>query len=121
MLCISLIMTAIMSITMIGLGVLLVEKPPKEINSTIGYRSRMSTKNRDTWEFAHNYSGKVWIRSGVITAIVSVALALTLQNLSSYSQLMTALIYIQLIILLLVIPLTEIALRKTFDKNGIRK
>lgn len=121
MLNISLIITAIMSLTMIVFGFLLSKKPPKEINSIIGYRSPMSTKNKDTWEFAHKYSGKVWIRSGVINGVVSVVLALTLQNLSNYSELMVALIYIQLIVLLLVIPLTEIALRKTFDKNGIKK
>ncbi|MBM7872046.1 putative membrane protein [Clostridium pascui] len=121
MLNISLIITAIMSLTMIGFGFLLSKKPPKEINCIIGYRSPMSTKNKDTWEFAHKYSGKVWIRSGVINAVVSVVLVLTLQNLSNYSQLMVALIYIQLIVLLLVIPLTEIALRKTFDNNGIKK
>lgn len=121
MLNISLIITAIMSLTMIGFGFLLSKKTPKEINYIIGYRSPMSIKNKDTWEFAHKYSGKVWIRSGVINAVVSIVLALTLQNLSNYSELMLALIYIQLIVLLLVIPLAEIALRKTFDKNGIKK
>ena len=121
MLNISLITTAIMSLTMIGLGFLLSKKPPKEINFIVGYRTPMSTKNRDTWEFAHKYSGKVWIRSGIITAIISIVLAFSLQKLSYYNQLMMGLIYIQLIILLLVIPLTELALRKTFDRNGIRK
>ena len=81
----------------------------------------MSTKNHNTWEFAHKYSGNMWIRSGVITAIISTVLALTLQSLSSYNQLMVALSYIQVAILLSVIPFTEIALRKTFDKNGVKK
>ena len=121
MLNVSLIMTAIMSLTMIGFGFLLGKKPPKEINSVIGYRSPMSTKNRNTWEFAHKYSGKMWIRSGVITAIISIVLALTLQSSSSYNQLMVALVYIQIATLLSVIPFTEIALRKTFDKNGVKK
>ena len=121
MLMVSLIMTALLSLTMIGFGFLLAKKPPKEINSVIGYRSSMSAKNRDTWAFAHGYSGKMWIRSGIITAILSVAFALALQSLSCYKQLMVALIYIQIAILLSVIPATEIALRKTFDKNGIRK
>lgn len=121
MLITSLIITTIMSLTMIGFGLLLAKKSPKEINSVIGYRSPMSQKNRDTWEFAHRYSGELWVRSGVLTAIISVVLSLTLQSLSNYNQLMLTLIYIQLIILLLVIPFTEIALRKTFDKNGIRK
>lgn len=121
MLIFSLIMTAIISLTMIVFGFLLAKKTPKEINSLIGYRTPMSTKNRDTWEFAHKYSGKIWMKSGITTAIISFLLALTLQSLSIYNELMVALIYIQILILLLVIPFTEIALRKTFDKKGIKK
>ncbi|MCY6372198.1 SdpI family protein [Clostridium ganghwense] len=36
------------------------KKPPKEINSTFGYRTTMSSKNKDTWNFAHRYAGIVW-------------------------------------------------------------
>lgn len=121
MLLFTLIMTTIMSLTMIGFGFLFVKKPPEEINYVIGYRTPMSTKNRDTWNFAHRYSGKVWIRSGIIIGIISVAFALSLQNYKNYNQIMLVLIYAQIATLLLVIPLTEIALRKTFHKNGIRK
>ena len=106
---------------MIGFGFLIVKNPPKEINSVFGYRTPVSTKNKDTWDFAHRYSCRVWIKSGIITALISVAFIFALQNLKNYNQLMLVLFYIQLVILLLVIPLTEIALRKTFDKNGTRK
>lgn len=121
MLIFSLIMTIIMSLTMIGFGFLFIKRPPKEINSVIGYRTPMSTKNKNTWDFAHNYSGKVWIRSGIITAIISSVFVFALQNLKNYNQLMLILFYIQIAVLLLVIPLTEIALRKVFDKKGNRK
>jgi len=121
MLIFSLIMTTIMSLTMIGMGSLFLKNPPKEINSVIGYRTAMSSKNKDTWCFAHSYSGKVWLISGIITAILSVVFILALQNLKNYNQLMLVLFYLQMATLLLVIPLTEIALRKTFHKNGIRK
>ncbi len=121
MLIFSLIFTAIMSLTMIGFGLLFMKKPPKEINGLYGYRTSMSSKNKDTWNFAHRYAGKVWLRSGIVTVIISVALIFSLQKLGFYNYVMTALIYIQLIILLLVIPITERALKKTFDKNGNRK
>lgn len=121
MLIFSLIMTIILSLTMIGFGFLFIKRPPREINSVIGYRTPMATKNKDTWNFAHRYSGKVWIRSGIINAIISGIFVFVLQSLKNYNQLMLVLFYIQLAILLLVIPLTEIALRKAFDKNGNRK
>jgi uncharacterized membrane protein len=106
---------------MIGFGFLFAKRPPMEINFVIGYRTSMSTKNKDTWNFAHRYAGKVWIRSGIITAIISVIFVFALQSCRNYSQLMLVLFYTQIAILLLVIPLTEIALRKTFDKNGNKK
>ncbi|MGL4107443.1 SdpI family protein [Clostridium sp. LP20] len=117
----ALIMTAIMSLTMIVFGYLFSKHPPSEINSVIGYRTPMSSKNEDTWNFAHRYAGKVWFRSGIITGILSLFFIFALQNFKDYDQLILGICYIQIIILMLVIPLTEIALRKTFDKGGIRK
>lgn len=120
MLFFALIMTAIMSLTMIGFGCLFIKSPPDKINSVIGYRTSMSSKNMDTWTFSHKYSGKVWLRSGIITAMISSVFIFALQNLKNYNQLMLVLFYIQIAVLLVVIPLTEIALRKVFDKNGNR-
>ncbi|MFA6866917.1 MAG: SdpI family protein [Clostridia bacterium] len=120
MLFFALIMTAIMSMTMIGFGYLFIKKPPNKINSVIGYRTSMSSKNMDTWTFAHKYSGKVWLISGSINAIISSVIIFTFQNLKNYNQLMGVLIFIQILVLLLVVPLTELALRKVFDKKGNR-
>lgn len=121
MLYFSLIMTTLLSLTMIGFGFLFIKRPPEEINSVFGYRTRMSTQNKDTWDFAHRYSGKIWLICGIITEIISVVVVFSLQNLKNYNQIMLIMFYIQLAALLLVIPLTEAALRKTFTKNGIRK
>ena len=120
MLFFALIMTAIMSLTMIGIGYIFIKKPPNKINSVIGYRTSMSSKNMDTWTFAHKYSGKVWLISGSINAIISSVIIFTFQNLKNYNQLMGVLIFIQILVLLLVVPLTELALRKVFDKKGNR-
>ena len=38
---------------------------PKKINGVVGYRTRMSMINMDTWEFAHEYAGKLWWKAGV--------------------------------------------------------
>ena len=106
---------------MIGFGLLFVRKAPKNINYIFGYRSALSMKNQETWIFAHKYAGKVWIISGVFTAIISVIVAIMLKDFKNYNTLMTILGYLQIVVLLLVIPLTEIALRKNFDKEGNRK
>ena len=53
-------------------GYSMYKNPPKEINGLVGYRTAMSRKNKDTWAFAHNYCGKLWMKSGGILLIPTV-------------------------------------------------
>ncbi|WP_461204921.1 SdpI family protein [Clostridium sp. DL1XJH146] len=114
----SLIITMVIVLPMIGFGLLFMKKPPKEINSIFGYRTRMSSKNKDTWDFAHRYAGRVWFISGIVTAVISTVLIFILKDSVILEKIVLPLYYLQLVVLLLVIPLTEIQLRKVFDKNG---
>ena len=57
---------------MIGFGKYFMKKAPKEINSVFGYRTSMSMKNKDTWEFAHKYCGKVWYVCGMVMLPITV-------------------------------------------------
>ena len=83
---------------MISFGGLFSRSAPKEINSAFGYRTSMSMKNADTWQFAHHYFGKIWRTLGWILIIT----------------------FLQLIPLILPIFFTEKALRAHFDRNGNR-
>ncbi|MBB6622402.1 SdpI family protein [Clostridium gasigenes] len=121
MLIFALIYTLIMSFTMIGFGLIFIKNPPKEINSTFGYRTKMSSKNNDTWSFAHRYAGKVWLLSGGGNAILFIIVLNIFKNSSVFESIVNTITSIQIGILLLVIPFTEIALKKTFDKDGKRK
>lgn len=118
---ISLITTVLFSLTMIIFGLIFVKKAPKKINYLYGYRTPMSMKNKATWVFAHKYAGKVWIISGIINLVVSVIITIILKDIKRFNIFMLMLIFMQIIILLLVIPLTEVALRKKFDKDGNKK
>lgn len=117
----SLVMTALLSLSMIGFGSLFLRHPPKDINDIFGYRTAMSSKNQDTWDFAHKYSGKVWVISGIVSGVISFILLVSLRNNPVYGNIMAIIIFAQIAVLLLVIPITEIKLRKTFDKDGKRK
>ena len=64
----NLLMPSIMVIA----GYCMYKNPPKEINGLIGYRTAMSEKNKDTWAFAHDYCGKLWIKSGIILLVPTV-------------------------------------------------
>ena len=49
-------------ILMLLFGWIFKKHPPKNINSVYGYRTSMSTKNIETWNFAHAYCGRLWQR-----------------------------------------------------------
>lgn len=57
---------------MIIFGAIFRKAAPKKINSLYGYRTTMSMKNRDTWEFAHHYFGRIWFKTGLVLLAVSV-------------------------------------------------
>lgn len=99
------------------------KKAPDEINAVFGYRTPMSMKNRDTWEFAHKHCGKVWYTCGVVMLPLTIIFMLLVINRNINCVCIAGLIIlgVQLILLIGSIFPTEIALRKTFDKNGERR
>ncbi len=114
----AMVYTILLCATMIGFGWLFLHRPPKDINSLYGYRTSMSMKNRQTWIFAHQYAGKVWFFSGVISLIVSVPLLLATRKADCFEALMTALLFVLAVPVIGVILPTERALRKRFDRFG---
>lgn len=67
-----LIMVLITPLAMIVFGREFKKSPPKEINSNFGYRTKRSMQNQDTWDFAHYYLGKLWIKLGIPILFLSV-------------------------------------------------
>ena len=116
-------MDLLIPFTMIGFGRYFLKKVPKEINMVFGYRTAMSMKNKETWEFAHKYCGKIWYACGWIMLPVTVVfLLLTIGKSEDYVGMVGEVICIvQLIPLIGSIFPTEIALKKNFDKNGKRR
>ena len=118
-----LIIDLLLPFTMIGIGKYFLKTAPKNINTVFGYRTSMSMKNKDTWIFAHKYCGKIWFISGLIMLPLSVIVMMfvfgELENV--VGTVGAVLCGIQFIPILISIILTEKALNKTFDKNGIRR
>lgn len=118
-----LIMDLLIPLTMIGFGKYFIKNAPKEINAAFGYRTSMSMKNKDTWEFAHKYCGKIWYVCGLmILPITILFLLLVIGKSKDYVGTAGGMICgMQLIPFLGSIVTTEIALKKTFDENGKRR
>ena len=72
----TLAVTLIIPLTMMGFGRAYGKKAPKDRNDPFAYRSGMSKKNQDTWEFAHSVFGGIWFRAGRVMLILSAAVML---------------------------------------------
>lgn len=108
---------------MIFAGRMMWKHTPKNINGVIGYRTRRSMKNIDTWRFANYHCGKLWCKIGKIMLFPS-----TILHLPFYGRSVEAtgifgaiLCTIQTIILLISIFPTEKALKKNFTEDGVQK
>lgn len=118
-----LIMDLLIPVTMIGFGRYFMKNAPKEINAVFGYRTSMSMKNKDTWEFAHKYCGKDGYASGIVMLPITVIFMFLVigKNEGCVGSVGGIICGVQLIPLIGSIFPTEIALKKNFDKNGKRR
>ena len=111
----------IIPLVMIIAGASFMNGAPKEINQIYGYRTEMSMKNRDTWEFAHRFYGRLSFVSGLILLPLTVAAIALLSKRFSVTTAILAVAGVQILLLLALILATEVALRVKFDKGGGRK
>lgn len=113
----------VIPLTMIIFGRHFMHSPPKEINGSYGYRTSMSMKSRETWDFAHRYFGRLWFILGLILLPLSAAAMLFLLGESVKAIGNSSLIIMAFQLLFLIIPIfpTERALKKNFDRFGFRR
>lgn len=118
-----LFMNMLVPLTMIGFGVMFLHHIPTELNMAFGYCTKMSTKNQDTWEFAHQYCGKLWVICGLaLLPLSNVPMLFVIgQSEDVVGNLTGVICIVQCVILTGTIFPTERALRKNFDQNGIRR
>ena len=85
---------------------------PGTIQWVYGYRTALSMKNEFTWRFANQYAGRLMWRGGLVM------LPVLGRDTDTVGAVGGALTVVQLVILLAVIPATEHALRRRFNKDG---
>lgn len=104
-------------------GWLFINKPPKRTNYIYGYRTSMSVKNEDTWFVAHATAGAFWVKWGKISLLPALLPHLLVigQPTDVIGSVSAVVICLLIIPMLAVVPFTEKALKKIFDKNGNRK
>ena len=110
-------------VLMIIAGRMMWKRPPKTINGTVGYRSNRSMMNMDTWNFAHDYCGRLWWKIGWIMLVPSILIHVPLYGKSDNAIGIACglLITVQTIVLIVSIFPTERALKRTFTDSGKRR
>ena len=108
------IVSFLLPATMVLFGILFIKRPPQDINSVFGYRTRRSSQSKAAWDFAHRCSGRFWLFGGILTAILSgIVVAITHGNIQ-FPYIVTGIMGLDIAVLLLVIPYTEIQLKRNF-------
>lgn len=113
----------IIPVIMLFFGVIFRKHGPKNINGIYGYRTSMSMKNKETWEFAHQYCGRLWIKLGLIMLTISIIVSVLVFTYVGEAQgiIDLILVTIQTIVLIVSIFPVEKALKNNFDGNGNRR
>lgn len=115
-----LILNLIIPVTMLIAGYWMWKHCPDDINPVLGYRTRRSMKNMDTWKFAHEYCGRLWYIAGGVQILPTVAVQVqyTKSSANEIAVLSLVLVFVQLAVMLLTIIPVEKALKKKFNDDG---
>ena len=97
------------------IGYLLFKYPPKKINWVIGYRTFKSMKNEEDWNFANQYCGKIWIKTGLTMLVITLILfGLFYLNVINYTEnILAVVVLIQVAIIILPIFIIEPKLKSS--------
>ena len=118
-----LVMSLLIPATMLFYGWMFLKAPPENISSSYGYRSPRSMKNRETWQFAHAYCGRLWFRTswGVLAVSILWVVFTVRGSVDEMGFSTCILVGLQMIPFLAAIPLTERALKREFDDLGRKR
>ncbi len=106
--------------SMIIIGLIWKKKAPKNINNLVGYRSKRSMKNKDTWIFAQEYIRKKWLHFGIILIVVVIIRMVSMLNHENdYIGTMSLIVIAcEISVMAVSVGMTESVLKEHFDEDG---
>ena len=60
----------LLPVMMTLLGYVFIKRPPKNINMFYGYRTSRSMRSMESWNYAHERCGRLWIKLGPVLIIL---------------------------------------------------
>ena len=120
---IMLISVAFIPLLLIVIGKIFEKYPSKEPNIAIGFRTKLSMMNKETWDYAQRLFPKVWISLGRIMLPLSLIILFLLysEDKDYTGNLALILILVQVILMLGSILYVNLKLKKAFNSDGSRK
>ena len=99
------------------------KKPPEKINHIYGYRTARSMKNQETWRFAHETCGRLWVRLGAVLLLLSLAAAAMTfgSGVETAGIVSAAVVVVQMVVVIGSIVPVERALKRNFDDQGRKR
>ena len=61
-------------LSLLAVGIFWKVKPPAREGSGLAYRTTLSERSQETWDFAHTHISKLWIRLGILLSLITVLL-----------------------------------------------
>lgn len=115
----SIVFSIFLSVILIGGGYLCKSVANGDINDYVGYRTKLSKKNADTWKEGNTYGGKVLIICGLVYLVISTALSIIFYDQAAITILGVSLGVIPVI--LIGLYFSEKHLKNIFDSEGNRR
>ena len=118
-----LISVAFIPLLLIVIGKIYEKYPSKEPNIAIGFRTKLSMMNKETWDYAQRLFPKVWISLGrTLLPLSLIILFLLYSDDKDYTgNLALILMLVQVILMLGSILYVNLKLKKAFNSDGSRK
>lgn len=114
---ISFITSLLIPCTMLFLGNILKNHPPKTINTAYGFRTKRSTKNQKNWDSAQSFLGTLWLRwsKNLLIGTCLLFLIVSRVNLQITTFVASFVIIFQLVVLIFSLLLTQKSLVENND------
>lgn len=106
---------------MVFFGRTMRDHPPKTINGAYGYRTSMSMKNQETWDYAQAACAERWRRWGRVLALITLVVLIFALRRPDFADALGIYTAFETAYLLASVAATEMDLRRTFDREGRRK
>ena len=121
--CYMLVISMLLPVTMLVVGSFFIKKTPRSINALFGYRTRRSMQNQQTWHFAHQHCGRIWLWSGIALLLISVAAMIGVigQSVKVIGYVGAGTAVLPFLPMIFSVISTQRALKREFDEYGRRR